>query len=102
MKRMQTQPVDGGITHQNFNLKMQMTVVNDVATDLEILCGWYDDPDRQYGGPPPKELLAIFSKRLSNAYLKMAVLSGLDPCEKLDSTKARLAATREKRASSDS
>ena len=39
---------------------------------------------------------------LGNAYLKMAVLSGLDPCEKCDSTKARLAAMREKRTGRDS
>ena len=102
MTRVQAQPVKTGITQWQFNLEMQMAVVNDVASDLKIICDQYDDSDPQYGGPPSKELLQILAKRLSISYLRMAALAGQDPCEKLDATKARLAATRAKRTSCDS
>ena len=103
MTRVQAQPLKTGITQRQFNLEMQMAVVNDVASDLKIICDQYDDPDQRYGGgPPSKELLQILAQQLSLAYLRMAVLTGQDPCEKLDATKARLAATRAKRTSCDS
>lgn len=97
MTSVQAQPVKTGITQRQFNLEMQMTVVNDVASDLKIICDQYDDPDPQYGGPPSKELLEILAKRLSLSYLRMAALTGQDPCEKLDATKARLEAIRSSR-----
>jgi hypothetical protein len=97
MTRVQAQPVKTGITQRQFNLEMQMAVVNDVASDLKIICDQYDDLDPQYGGPPSKELLENLAQQLSLAYLKMAVLTGQDPCEKLESTKVRLEAIRSSR-----
>lgn len=76
---------------------MQMTAISDIASDLENLCAWYDDPDAQYGGPPSKEVLEILARRLSLAYKRTAILIGQDPCQKLNSTKARLEMLRSNR-----
>jgi hypothetical protein len=79
--------MESGISQRQFNLAIQIAAVNDVASDLKILCDWYDDPDPQYGGPPSKELLEILSKRLRNANLKIAALTRQAQCEKLDASK---------------
>jgi hypothetical protein len=76
------------------NLAMYMTTISDAAFDLEHLCSWYDEDDLQFGGAPSKEQLMNISRRLQIAYKGQALLTGLDPCEKLDSTKARLQALR--------
>lgn len=83
MKDKQTNPVVVGISQRQFNLEMEIATVNDVASDLKILCDWYDDPDPQYGGPPSKELLEILSRRLNHVFLKMTLLTGQVPCKKL-------------------
>lgn len=97
MKRLTDDSTLSEIAQQQFNLEMQMTTLNDVASDLESLCSWYDDSDPQYGGPPSKEVLEILAKRLRLTYKKTAILTGQDPCEKLDSTKARLETFRSNR-----
>ena len=79
------------------NLEMYMIIISDAASDLEHLCYWYDEDDLQFGGPPSKEQLMNISRRLQIAYKGEAVLTGLDPCEKLDSTRARLQALRSDR-----
>lgn len=68
----------------------QMAVVFDEAMSLQIACSWYDDDDPQYGGPPSKDQLAGSMVRLKTAYMKVALLTGLDPCEQLPSIKKRL------------
>lgn len=72
------------------SLSTQMCVLIDEAIHLEVACGWYDDPDLQYGGPPTKDQLSIMASRLRTAYMNMALLTGVDPCEQLPSTKDRL------------
>lgn len=70
-------------------LSTQMCVLIDEAIQLEIACDWYDDLDRQHGGPPTKDQLSTMASRLRTAYMNMALLTGVDPCEQLPSTKAR-------------
>jgi hypothetical protein len=72
------------------SLSTQMSVLIDEAIQLEVACGWYDDPDPQYGGPPTKDQLSTLASRLRAAYMNMALLTGVDPCEQLPSTKDRL------------
>jgi hypothetical protein len=76
MKHKQTKPMVTGVTQRQFNLEMQIAAVNDVASDLKILCDWYDDPDPQYGGPPSKELLEALLKQLSLTHYRMTKLTG--------------------------
>ena len=71
------------------SLSTQMCVLIDEAIHLEVACGWYDDPDLQYGGPPTKDQLSTMASRLRTAYMNMALLTGVDPCEQLPSTKDR-------------
>jgi len=71
------------------SLSTQMCVLIDEAIHLEVACGWYDDPDLQYGGPPTKDQLSTMASRLRAAYMNIALLTGIDPCEQLPSTKAR-------------
>lgn len=72
------------------SLSTQMSVLIDEAIQLEVACDWYDDPDVQYGGPPTKDQLSTMASRLRTAYMNMALLTGVDPCEQLPSTKDRL------------
>ncbi len=72
------------------SLSTQMCVLIDEAIHLEVACSWYDDPDLQYGGPPTKDQLSTMASRLRTAYMNMAILTGVDPCEQLPSTKDRL------------
>ena len=72
------------------SLSTQMCVLIDEAIHLEVACGWYDDPDLQYGGPPTKDQLSAMASRLRTAYMNVALLTGVDPCEQLPSTKDRL------------
>jgi hypothetical protein len=71
------------------SLTTQMCVLIDEAIQLEVACGWCDDPDTQFGGPPTKEQLSAMASRLRTAYMNMALLTGVDPCEQLPSTKDR-------------
>jgi hypothetical protein len=72
------------------SLSTQMCVFIDEAIQLEVACDWYDDPDLQNGGPPSKDQLATMALRLRTAYMNMSHLTGVDPCEQLQSTKDRL------------
>jgi hypothetical protein len=72
------------------SLSTQMCVLIDEAIQIEVSCGWYDDPDPQYGGPPTKDQLLTMASRLRTAYMNIALLTGIDPCEQLPSTKDRL------------
>lgn len=71
------------------SLSNQMAVLMDEAIQLEVTCDWYDDPVPHYGGPPTKDQLSTMASRLRTAYMNMALLTGVDPCEQLPSTKAR-------------
>jgi len=72
------------------SLSTQMCVLFDEAIQIEVSCGWYDNPDPQYGGPPTKDQLLTMASRLKAAYTNIALLTGIDPCEQLPSTKDRL------------
>ncbi|BDU57931.1 hypothetical protein LMORI2_09130 [Limnohabitans sp. MORI2] len=74
-----------GIQHQLDQLANYMAVVNDVAIELEIACGWYHDSSPQYGGPPSADQLKNHAARLRESYGGMATVTGVDPCEKLPS-----------------
>lgn len=71
------------------SLSTQMCVLIDEAMQLEVACGWYDDPAPQFGGPPTKDQLSAMASRLRTAYMNMALLTGVDPCEQLRLTKDR-------------
>ena len=68
-------------------LANQMAVLIDEATNLEISADWYHDSDPQYGGPPSVDQLMSCVRRLRVAYEKMALVTGLDPCEQLLSSR---------------
>ena len=70
-------------------LSTQMCVLIDEAIQLEIACDWYDDLDLKHGGPPTKDQLSTMASRLRTAYMNMALLTGVDPCKQLQSTKSR-------------
>ena len=89
-----------GIQHQLDQLANYMAVVNDVAMELEIACGWYHDSSLQYGGPPSVDQLKNHAARLRASYGGMVCATGIDPCEKLPSNIERLKQT--KGASRDS
>lgn len=92
MKHVSTESKLNGIAQQFPQLASQMAMVWDVAMNLRS-CS--DEPmtlaQRQFN-----------AHLLEQAYLSTASIIGLDPCEKFEETKARLATTRAKRASSDS
>lgn len=95
---MSKQPMNhdrASMTGQLQSLANQMTVLIDQAINLEVACSWYHDDDPQYGGPPSMDQLKTSAMRLRAAYMSMALTTGLDPCEQLPSTKARLKRTRE-------
>lgn len=89
-----------GIAKHMRELSVQLNTVFDIAFQLELYCEWYEDP--QFGGPPTLENLMVFASDLWQAYMNMAAITGLDPCEQFEETKARLAAARLKRTSCDS
>ena len=78
------------------SLVEQMVVLIDEAMNLEVACNWYHDDDPQYGGPPSVDQLMSTSMRLRAAYMKVALIVGVDPCEQLPSTKERLKRLQEK------
>lgn len=85
-----------GIAGRQLNLADSMSLINDVAGNLENACSWYDvaDASLPWGGPPSKETLAANAEFLRIAYMNMARATGLDPCEHLPATKERLARLR--------
>lgn len=85
-----------GISAQLDVIAKHMTAFMDEASNLEISCDWYHDPDPQWGGPPTVDQLKSISLRLRAAYLAIAIATGLDPCEQLPSTKQRFKLTEEK------
>jgi hypothetical protein len=78
------------IAGQLAQLAELMTTYIDEAIQLEVDCRWYDDADPLYGGPPSKDKLLAKAQRLRTAYMGMALVTGIDPCEQLPATKKRL------------
>ncbi len=87
-----------GIAKQMRELAAQLTIVFDIGLQLENHCDWYEDSDPQFGGPPSLENLMVFADRLRQAYMNMAAITGLDPCEEFDDTKRKIRQFREARA----
>lgn len=98
MSKQPTNHDPASMAGQLQSLADQMTVLIDEAMNLENACGWYHNDDPQYGGLPTVDQLKISAMRLRTAYMNMALTMGLDPCEQLPSTKARLKRARMKRA----
>jgi hypothetical protein len=78
------------------SLADQMKVLIDEAINLEVVSSWYYDEDPQYGGPPSMDQLMSTAMNLRAAYMKVALITGFDPCEQLPSTKQHLKRIREK------
>jgi hypothetical protein len=77
-----------GFAQQMPDLAKQLCTVFDVSMDLENCADWYNDPDPTWGGPPSKERLLAFAASLRQTYIKLASITGLDPCDEfLDSKK---------------
>ena len=74
----------------------EMTVLINEAINLEAVSSWYHDEDSQYGEPPSMDQLISTAMSLRAAYMKVALKTGLDPCEQLPSTKQHLKRTRDK------
>lgn len=87
-----------GIAQQMRDLSVQINTVFDVGLLLELHCDWYEDSDPQFGGPPTLENLMVLANRLRQAYLNMAAITGLDPCEQFDDTKRKIRHLKEARA----
>lgn len=92
MKRVSTESKLNGAVQQLPELANQMAIVWDVAMNL-----------RNYSDEGMTLEQRLFNANLlEQAYLSTASISGLDPCEQFEETKARLAAARAKRTSCDS
>lgn len=89
MKMPQTNYDKASINNQLQCLSKQMEVLIDEAIHLEVSCSWYHDDDPNYGGLPSVDPLMKSATRLRAAYMEMAYIIGLDPCEQLPSTKDR-------------
>ena len=76
-----------GLAQKLKELSHQLAVIYDISMDLEIYAGWYDDPDPLWGSPPTKQRLIQPSKRLREAYMRLASITGLDPCWQFEETK---------------
>ena len=87
-----------GIAKQMCELAVQLDTVFDIGLQLELHCDWYEDSDPQFGGPPSLENLMVFANRLRQAYMNMAAITGLDPCEQFDETKRKFRLLKEARA----
>jgi len=81
-----------GIAQLMPELSNQICTVFDASMDLEISVSWYDDPDPRWGGPPTKENLIALASQLRQAYMNIAALTGLDPCEQFQDTKTAIQA----------
>lgn len=71
-------------------LANELAIIYDMASNLSIACDRYHDPHDQYGGPPTLFQLQNTAEILYSAYINIAALTGLDPCEQFEETKARL------------
>lgn len=78
-----------GLVQKLKELSHQLGVIYDISMDLDIYAGWYDDPDPIWGSPPTKQRLINSSKRLREAYMGMASITGLDPCWQFEETKQK-------------
>jgi hypothetical protein len=78
-----------GLAQKLKELSHQLAVIYDISMDLDIYAGWYDDPDPIWGSPPTKQRLINCSKRLREAYMGMALNTGLDPCSLFEETKQK-------------
>lgn len=92
MKRVSTESKLNGVAQQLPDLANQMALVWDVAMNLRNCSG----------EPMTLEQRQFNAHLLEQAYFGVASITGLDPCEQFEETKARLAATRAKRTSCDS
>ncbi len=90
-----------GIAQQMKDFSCQLSAVYEVSCALNIALGWYDDPDPMWGGPPSKRQLLANSIRLQQAYMNMAAITGLDPCEQFDDTKRKIRQFRGARKAGD-
>ena len=79
-----------GFAQQMNDLSSQLSTVYDISSDLRNAIGWYDDTDPIWGGPPSKKQLLAYATLLQQAYMNMAAITGLDPCEQFDDTKQRI------------
>ena len=78
-----------GLAQKLKELSHQLGVIYDISMDLDIYAGWYDDPAPLLGSPPTKQRLINSSKRLREAYMGIASITGLDPCWQFEETKQK-------------
>jgi len=90
MKTVSADAKLSGFAQNLRELANELAIVYDMASNLSIACDRYHDPDDQYGGPPTKSQLHNTAEILYAAYMNIAALTGLDPCEQFEETKARL------------
>ena len=90
MNRVNTENRRNGIAQQLPQIAHHLSIIHDMASNLRVACDWYYDPDPQYGGPPSIKNLKIIADYLQNAYMGLAELTGLDPCEQFEDSKVLL------------
>jgi hypothetical protein len=92
MKRVSTESRLNGVAQQLPDLANQMALVWDVAMNLRNCSGeLMTSEQRQFN-----------AHLLEQVYFGVAPITGLDPCEQFEETKARLAAARANRTSCES
>lgn len=62
----------------------------DISMDIDMDCDEYELHDQNWIGPRTIKQLRNTSERLRNAYMEIAALTGLDPCEQFDETKKKI------------
>ena len=91
MKRASTKSKFYGIAQQLPEMANQMAIVWDVAMNLRNCSDEMTLGQRQFN-----------AHLLEQAYMRMAYINGLDPCEQFDETKDRLRAHRLRRGKNES
>lgn len=84
MKNVYASSPFNGLAQQLPEIANNLAILYDMASNLQIACDSYYDPDTQYGGPPSIESLLVTSRYLLDVYANLARITGLDPCEQFD------------------
>ena len=101
MKTVSADSKLNGFAQQLPELANQLAIVYDMASNLTVACYWYNDTDEQYGGPPKLSQLQNMAEYLYSAYMNIAALTGLDPCERFEETKAKIKELQKQRTQSE-
>ena len=101
MKTVSADSKLNGFAQKLPELASQLAIVYDMASNLTVACYWYNQKEGQYGGPPKLSQLQGMAEYLYSAYMNIAALTGVDPCEQFEETKAKIVELRKQRTQSE-